>query len=58
MLFSSGILPFVEPITDGSLDGFELVPLFELVVEVGFEAGGTRFGLDSFLLFYDVVSHN
>ena len=53
MLFSSGILPFVEPITDGSVDGFELVPLFELVVEVGFEAGGTRFGLDSFLLFYD-----
>ena len=51
LLFSSGILPFVEPITDGSFDGFELVPFLELAVEVGFDAA--RFGLDSFLLFYD-----
>ena len=58
LLFSSGIRPFVEPITEGSFEGFELVPLCFWAFVVGLEAPGTRFGLDSFLLFYDNMIHN
>ena len=47
LLFSSGILPLVEPITDGSLVD---VPEFDVPLCVGFEAPGTRFGLDSFFI--------
>ena len=58
LLFSSGIRPFVEPITEGSFEGFELVPLCFWAFVVWLEAPGTRFGLDSVLLFYDNMIHN